>query len=183
MHLKKTISHTIVACVLAAFFAGCAGGSANTTPAVSPHTDAATFAPVPKASSVRTALEGTSQGINEPIASGDDALTLFVKNACTNPKFPLVCVKQGRKSTLSIQENCYVNGQPVSCGTVTWSATTSNKGLRAAFSPNPGNPVIETIAATKTIPVGRHYYQLITAVCTGVPNCPANYKASIYVLK
>lgn len=96
--------------------------------------------------------------------------------------FPNVCVKQGGTGTLSIRVTCKRNNKPIKCGSVRWFTKTSNTGLKWSFKPNPGNPTTETIAASKTIKVGK-YSQSISAKCSNVPNCPKGYVAAIYVLK
>lgn len=130
---------------------------------------------VDRTSGVQAELQGTSP----------DEIT-DATNPCLHPKFPLVCVKQGGSSTLGIQVNCTRNGKTISCGTVTWKTKTSHAGLTASFKPNPSGPphgkTLETVRATKTIKVA-HYYQLITATCSLVANCPKDFKAAIYVLK
>ncbi len=100
---------------------------------------------------------------------------------CRHPQFPTVCVKRGHSATLGIKITCTRNGNPVACGTVTWSAKPSNKGLTASFEPNPGNPTTETIHAAKTLRLGK-YSQSITTKCSNVPDCPKDYLAPIYVV-
>ncbi len=100
---------------------------------------------------------------------------------CRHPQFPVVCVKRGHSATLGIKITCTRNGNPVACGTVTWSTKPSNKGLTASFEPNPGNPTTETIHAAKTLRLGK-YSQSITTKCSNVPDCPKDYLAPIYVV-
>lgn len=100
---------------------------------------------------------------------------------CKYPQFPTICVRRGHSATLGIKITCTRHGNPVACGTVTWSAKPSNKGLSASFSPNPGNPTTETVRADKTMRLGK-YSQSITTKCSSVPNCPKDYLAPIYVV-
>jgi hypothetical protein len=137
----------------AALLAGCAGQSASLP--------AQNLQPAPGV------IVGTS---------GEAALP----DACSDPQKLKVCVKPGGTYKLKLSLTCRLGTQYASCGTVTWSKTISSKLLGAKFAPNPGNPTVETITASKTIKVG-HYTQVITSKCTGVPDCDYSSKGMIWV--
>lgn len=140
-----------------------------------PPTGASAGAQAPLGDAAVTARILPVRAAPESIGGGDAA------GPCRHPQFPTICVRQGHSSALGIEITCTKNGKTVTCGTVTWTTKTSNKGLTASFEPNPGNPTTETVRATKTIRVG-HYSQTITTKCSNVPNCPKDYLAPIYVL-
>ncbi len=131
--------------------------------------------------SPESAMTGVSTPLSVSIERGDDALTIFAKNACKKPQFPLICVKQGGKGTLSIKLTCKKGNVPVSCGTVHWKTKTNNKGLKGSFKPDPGNPTKETIKASKTIKPG-NYMQTITFTCSACSSA-GKQAAPITVLK
>ena len=129
---------------------------------------------------------GNAAGTSAQIVSANDLTPEAVGGAdastpCKHPQFPTICVRRGRSATLGIEITCTKSGKTVQCGTVTWSAKTSNKGLTWSFSPNPGNPTTETIHAAKTLRLGQ-YSQSISTKCSNVPDCPKDYLAPIYVL-
>jgi hypothetical protein len=127
-------------------------------------------------------IEGlSSDGIDSDFAPGDDAATIFAKANCKDPKFPLVCVKDGSSSTLGVKETCKRGGKKISCGAVHWSAKVSHPGLKAEFSPDPGDPTTETITAAAGLKPGT-YSQVITVKCSAVPACVGG-TAPIVVLK
>lgn len=106
----------------------------------------------------------------------------FVPNACTNPKLLKVCVKPGGSAKLGIKLTCRNHsGSKVPCGHVRWSTRMSHAGLGGTFKPNPGNPTVETVTATKSTKLG-HYSQTITARCTGVPSCVVQGKGAVWVI-
>ena len=121
-------------------------------------------------------LSGASNAV--PVTFADGAT--MDAQACKNPKFPLICVKQGGKGTLFIQENC--PGSPGPCGKVTWKTKIATIGLKGSFDPNPGNPTTETVTATMKVKPGQ-YLQYIDASCSEVPNCATKFPAKIIVLK
>jgi hypothetical protein len=99
---------------------------------------------------------------------------------CTDPKILKVCVKPGDSAKLGVELTCTRGGKKVTCGRVMWSTKASNAGLKGKFNPNPGNPTIETVSASRTIKKG-HYSQVITARC-GVPSCPKQATGAIWVI-
>jgi hypothetical protein len=102
----------------------------------------------------------------------DDAWTAFATSSC---KYPVVCVKQGGKGTLSIKAACYNKQQiRVACGTVHWTTKTSNNELKGSFKPDPGNPTKETVTASRTIKPG-NYTQTLTVTCS---RCTESKKAT-----
>ncbi|HEY6325371.1 MAG TPA: hypothetical protein VIW73_02500 [Candidatus Cybelea sp.] len=110
------------------------------------------------------------------------ALEGFVPDVCTNPKIFKVCVKPGGSGKLGLKLTCRNhNGGRVPCGKVHWSTKMSHAGLTGAFQPNPGNPTVETVTATKSTPKG-HYSQAITVTCTGVPSCVVYQKGAVWVI-
>ena len=48
---------------------------------------------------------------------------------CKHPQFPTICVRRGHSATLGIEITCTKSGKTVKCGTVTWSAKTSDNVL------------------------------------------------------
>ncbi len=86
----------------------------------------------------------------------DDAATIYAKANCKDPKFPLVCVKDGSTATLSIKLTCSKGGKKVSCGSVHWSAKTNHPGLKAEFSPEMGDPTTESISAAAGLKPGTY---------------------------
>lgn len=110
------------------------------------------------------------------------ASPMVVPDGCSDPAKLKVCLRQGGSFRLKINLTCHLGSQSASCGTVKWKTQVSNKLIKAAFKPDPGNPTTETIMALKNIKPG-HYTQTITATCTGVPNCGAKDKGLIWVTK
>jgi hypothetical protein len=105
----------------------------------------------------------------------------FVPDACTDPKILKVCVRPGGSAKLGIKLTCHSSGVTVPCGKVRWSTRMSHAGLAGTFKPDPGNPTTETVTATKSTKVG-HYFQTITARCTGVPSCVVHGKGAVWVI-
>ncbi len=117
-----------------------------------------------------------------PATSGAAALTVFAKGKCKNPAFPLLCVKRGDENSLGLRLTCHRGKKTIHCGKVTWSATISRRGLRASFSPNPGNPSTETVTASRRVKPG-NYFQRISWTCTGFSKCKDHSMWPITVLK
>lgn len=142
---------------------------------------AATFA---SACSQSGPLPGPIAGASAHIEAANGSTPQAVEGTgtpCRHPQFPTICVRRGHSATLGIKITCTKGGKTVKCGTVTWSAKTSDERLTWSFSPNPGNPTTETIHAAKTIPLGK-YSQSIDTTCSNVPDCPKDYAAPIYVV-
>ncbi|MBV8147735.1 MAG: hypothetical protein JO092_01430 [Candidatus Eremiobacteraeota bacterium] len=104
-------------------------------------------------------------------SSAIPSITIFAKNPCTKPAFPLICVKQGGSSKLGIKLTCKRGGVPTSCGTITWRTKTSNTGLKGTFKPKkdiyPENSTVETMTASKTIkPASNTYTQTVSWTCS-----------------
>ncbi len=134
------------------------------------------------ASAYQAILSGIpSDSLDDDVVPGDDAGTIFAKNLCKNPTFPLVCVKDGTSSTLGLKETCRKGTKPISCGTVHYRAKTNSPGLDVSFSPDPGNPTTETITAAAKLKPGT-YQQVIDVKCSKVPACVGG-TAPIIVLK
>ncbi|MBV8375070.1 MAG: hypothetical protein JO302_06130 [Candidatus Eremiobacteraeota bacterium] len=98
----------------------------------------------------------------------DERRSFSTKTICRT-QFPLACVKQGGVSRLKFGLQCTKDNRRISCGTVRWKVRTSAKQLTAAFSPNPGNPSRETIAASASLKIG-DYTQTVLTTCTICPN-------------
>jgi hypothetical protein len=105
----------------------------------------------------------------------------FLPDACTNPKILKVCVRPGGSAKLGIKLTCHSGTLSVPCGKVRWSTKMSHAGLAGTFKPDPGNPTTETVTATKSTKLG-HYYQTVTARCTGVPSCVVHGKGAVWVI-
>jgi hypothetical protein len=96
--------------------------------------------------------------------------------ACQNPSFPLICVSHKNPGTLGIEINCGSTICPPS-DVFTWTSSVSNKlghpaKIKATFSPNPGNPVTETLTETGRNKPGMNYSQSLmscdTASCVSL---------------
>jgi hypothetical protein len=162
-------SHHVIAVALAVSIA-----SACSPPRSLPSTNGAQALPV-SAGALSAQIVAANDRTPEAVG-GADAGT-----PCKHPQFPTICVRRGHSATLGIEITCTKGGKTVKCGTVTWSAKTSDERLTWSFVPNPGNPTVETIRAAKTIPTGE-YSQSISTKCSNVPDCPKDYVAPIYVL-
>jgi hypothetical protein len=96
----------------------------------------------------------------------DYDLSILATNPCKHPANGLLCVEQGHSAKLKATLTCKTStGVPVSCGSVHWGVKTSNKGLKASFKPNPGNPTYETVKASKKTKPG-NYSQTIYWKCS-----------------
>jgi hypothetical protein len=118
---------------------------------------------------------GAASGVSVEASEG------FVPNVCTNPKIFKVCVKPGGSGKLGLKLTCHHSGGTVPCGKVRWSTKMGHAGLKGTFKPNPGNPTVETVTATKSTPKG-HYSQTITVTCTGVPSCVVSQRGAVWVI-
>lgn len=137
--------------------------------------------PMTSEQSPQSAMTRVATPITASIERVGDALTIFATSACKKPTFPLICVNQGGKGTLSIKLTCKKGTVPVSCGTVDWKTKTNNKGLKGSFKPDPGNPTKETITASPTIKPG-NYKQTIAFTCSACTSA-GKQSAPITVLK
>jgi hypothetical protein len=105
----------------------------------------------------------------------------FVPDACTNPKILKVCVKPGGSGKLGIKLTCKKSSVSVPCGTVHWSTKMSHAGLKGTFKPDPGNPTVETVTATRSTPKG-HYSQTISYKCSAFKKCKGSGKGAVWVI-
>lgn len=117
-----------------------------------------------------------------PAGGTVERLAVFAKGKCKNPQFPLICVKRGSVNSLGVRLTCHRGKKTIHCGKVTWVAKVDHHGLRATFSPDPGNPSTEMVTASSRVKPG-DYYQTISWTCTGYPNCKTRDKWPITVLK
>lgn len=103
-------------------------------------------------------------------------------DACTDPKTLKVCVRPGGSAKLGVKLTCR-NGSSrvVPCGRVHWSTRMSHAGLAGSFKPDPGNPSVETVTATKSTKLG-HYSQTIRFKCSAFPSCAGSQKGAVWVI-
>lgn len=102
--------------------------------------------------------------------------------SCRYPMNGFICVRQGRSAQLGWAVTCSV---PSTCGTMTWSVVFSNAGLTGSFRPlrtMSGQQTIETVRASKTIPVG-NYRQSISVTCSTTGKVCTFGTYPIHVLK
>jgi hypothetical protein len=113
-----------------------------------------------------------------------DAHTDGLPKECNNPVFPLMCVRIGRPGLMGIEVTCGSSPSQPCPGTWTWSTSIVNannktaKGLLASFSPNPGNPIEETV--TKTHQKDGNYTQNIMACPTSGSCATAVYPIVVW---
>jgi len=105
----------------------------------------------------------------------------FAPDTCTKPKILKVCLRPGGSVKLGLKLTCHKHSVTVSCGKVTWATKMSHAGLKGTFKPNPGNPTIETVTATKSTPKG-HYSQTISYRCSALKDCKGSAKGAVWVI-
>jgi hypothetical protein len=101
---------------------------------------------------------------------------------CKYPMNGFMCVRQGKSVQSGWTVTCSV---PSTCGTMTWSVAFSNAGLTGTFRPlrtMSGQQTIETVRASRTIPVG-NYKQTISVTCSTTGKVCAFGTYPIHVLK